>query len=349
MKIIDKAIAVEALRRGELVIIPTETVYGLAADAFNEKAVAKIFEAKGRPQKNPLILHVSDREMLQKCVQEIPVKAEVLMEKFWPGPLTLLFKKSNAVPDIVTAGLDMVCVRIPDHALTLELIQEVGRPLAAPSANISSRPSPTSVDAAMVDLEKRGVKFALDGEISRVGLESTVLDVTGEKPLILRLGGLGKEEIEAVLGEEVFIAHQKHEVKAPGMSFKHYAPLGEIILVYPWETFGEKLAKKLMKGSVKVTDNTEHLAAVEQAYAQHYLEFQCGIICTEERKSLYEGYEVLSLGSAKDVTVQARNLFKILLETEKLGWQKVIVDMTDIGGEKGLGPAIIERLHRASE
>lgn len=346
MEIVNVEKAVQELKKGELVIMPTETVYGLAADGFNELAVKRIFEVKGRPLVNPFILHVSDQEMLKKCVQEIPEKAELLMEKFWPGPLTLLFKKSSKVSDIITAGLDTVCIRMPDHPVALKLIQSLGHPIVAPSANISSRPSPTSLEAAIQDLEDRGVEFALQGEPSRIGLESTVLDLTGEKAYILRLGGLAKEEIEKVLGEKIYIYDgQKHQLKlkSPGLHLKHYTPEGQIILVFPWETFGENKAKKMAFGLGK------DFATVEQAFAEFYIDSKCGIICVEERVQLYHGYEVLSLGSAENLSEQAKNLFNVLLETEKLDWDKVIVDMTGVGDEKGLGPAIIERLKRAAE
>lgn len=225
--------AAQKLLMGELVVFPTETVYGLGALASNEQAVRKIFEVKGRPAKNPLILHIAENDQLQDLVSEISPAAKKLIEHFWPGPLTICFKKSKHVSDLVTAGLPTVCVRRPDHDLAQQLLTLVGQPVAAPSANLSGRPSTTTFSDAKSQLEKKGV-FFLDGENSPLGLESTIVDCSGKKVKLLRPGVIAKNDLERILAEEIddeTIASDDR-VTSPGQLLQHYAPAGELTVIF---------------------------------------------------------------------------------------------------------------------
>lgn len=228
--------AAKLIQAGELVAFPTETVYGLGADALNEEAVKKVYSAKGRPSDNPLIVHIASREELESLVAEIPAIAEPLIKKFWPGPLTLIFKvKPGVFSTSVTAGLESVAIRMPDNSLTLKLIQLAERPLVGPSANTSGRPSPTSAEHVYHDLEGK-IAGIIDGGATGIGLESTVLDLTSpENPLILRPGAITQQNLKEVLGKDVTYDHHligKEEApKAPGMKYTHYAPEEPVILV----------------------------------------------------------------------------------------------------------------------
>jgi L-threonylcarbamoyladenylate synthase len=226
-KEIAKAAAI--IKRGGLVAFPTETVYGLGANALDAKAVAKIFVAKRRPADNPLIVHVSSAEQVVPLVKGIPKKAEALMKKFWPGPLSIVFLKSSRVPDIVTAGLDTVVIRMPSNTVAKSLIKESGLPIAAPSANSSGKPSPTKAGHVIEDMDGR-IDAIIDGGSCRNGLESTVIDVRTAVPTILRLGSVPIEEIEKVVGK-VRIATATDKVRSPGMKYRHYAPKAELILI----------------------------------------------------------------------------------------------------------------------
>lgn len=214
---------IDLIKNGDVVAFPTETVYGLGADAWNPTAIQKIFTIKGRPSDNPLIVHVSSEEQIQKFSERIPDTAHILIEKFWPGPLSLVLHKKSKVLDAVTAGLDTVAIRMPDHAIALEFISQTG-PLVAPSANKSGRPSPTKAEHVKADF---GDHFpVIDGKATKVGLESTVLDLTGDKPEILRPGSISRKEIEDVLGfsvHESFFEHMERP-KSPGQKYSHYKP-----------------------------------------------------------------------------------------------------------------------------
>jgi L-threonylcarbamoyladenylate synthase len=226
----------ELLKKGELVAIPTETVYGLAANAFDSDAVKRIFEAKGRPQDNPLIVHISDINELQPLVTDIPENAYKLAEKYWPGPLTMIFRRSSLIPDEVSAGLSTVAVRIPSHSIARAIISKSGLPLAAPSANRSGSPSPTTAAHVMNDMNGR-ISAIVDGGECSVGVESTVLDLTGDIPKILRPGGITPEQIRAVTGElqiDSAVTGRLEEgavASSPGMKYKHYSPNAKVILV----------------------------------------------------------------------------------------------------------------------
>lgn len=224
------------LRQGGLVAFPTETVYGLGANALDSAAVGRIFAAKGRPSDNPLIVHVADRESLTGLVSEVPAVGQALIEEFWPGPLTLVLPKTGRVPDEVTAGLPTVAVRMPDHDVALGLIAAAGVPVAAPSANRSGRPSPTTAAHVWEDLAGR-VEIILDGGPAGVGVESTVVDVTGQAPMVLRPGGLSLEELRRVAGEvgldPALSGRNTDRPRAPGMKYTHYAPQAPLTLVAP--------------------------------------------------------------------------------------------------------------------
>ena len=228
----DISAAAECLKQGELVAFPTETVYGLGANALEETAAQKIYAAKGRPSDNPLIVHIYDKAQLGELVSSVPPKAEALMAAFWPGPLTLVLPRAQAVPDCVTGGLATVGIRMPDHPAALALLKACGLPLAAPSANTSGKPSPTHAEHVYHDLAGR-IAGIIDGGPTTVGLESTVLDVTAEPPVILRPGGVTQEAIEHVIGPveaDTSLKAAEEVPKAPGMKYKHYAPEAAVVI-----------------------------------------------------------------------------------------------------------------------
>lgn len=232
----DLALAATLLRQGELVGIPTETVYGLAADALNGAAVAAIFRAKGRPQDNPLIVHVASMDQVPSLVRSVPPTAQKLAEAYWPGPLTMIFPKGDCIPPEVSAGLDTVAIRMPSHPVAAELIRRSGCPLAAPSANRSGSPSPTTARRVWEDMNGR-IAAVVDGGVCHVGVESTVIDLTVTPPRLLRPGGITPAMLREVIGEiavdEAVLAPLKEGAKAasPGMKYKHYAPQARVILV----------------------------------------------------------------------------------------------------------------------
>ncbi|WP_264739858.1 L-threonylcarbamoyladenylate synthase [Cytobacillus firmus] len=224
----------DLLKNNEVVAFPTETVYGLGGNAENDEAVRKIFEAKGRPSDNPLIIHIADKAQLDAFVTEIPQNAQALMDRFWPGPLTLIFNhKEGVLSHYATAGLSTVAVRMPDHSAALALLEKTGLPIAAPSANRSGRPSPTTADHVWEDLNGR-IAGLVDGGPTGVGVESTVVDCTGEVPVILRPGGITREQLEKVVGEvsvDPALADESQAPKSPGMKYRHYAPDAPLYLV----------------------------------------------------------------------------------------------------------------------
>ncbi|MDO4563306.1 MAG: L-threonylcarbamoyladenylate synthase [Clostridia bacterium] len=228
--------AADCICRGGLVVFPTETVYGLGADAFNFDSVGKIFQAKGRAADNPLIAHVSDIEQVNELVRRVPEKARILMERFWGGPLTLILERKPTVPDVVTAGLNTVAVRMPSHSVAHELIRAAKCPIAAPSANISGSPSPTTAQDCLRDLDGR-VDMIIDAGASPIGLESTVLDMTAEVPVILRPGAVTPEMLRDVLGDVRFGEESSDIPKCPGMKYTHYSPAAEVIAVRDIRSF----------------------------------------------------------------------------------------------------------------
>ncbi|GAB6135134.1 L-threonylcarbamoyladenylate synthase [Thermococcus prieurii] len=307
---------------GKLVAFPTETVYGLGADALNEKAVRRIFEAKGRPADNPLIVHIAEFDDLKKLAREIPEEAKILAEKFWPGPLTLVLPKRDEVPLVTTGGLDTVAVRMPAHPIALALIR-ASTPIAAPSANISGKPSPTLAEHVVDDFYGR-IEAIIDGGPTWVGVESTVIDLSSERPTLLRPGGLPLEEIEKVIGTvEIHPAVKGKAVdlaRAPGMKYRHYSPNAPVIVV---EGPREKVREKI-----------EELVAEYRSKG-----YRVGVMATEE----FEADEFFYLG--KTVEDVARNLFRALRELDRRGVDVIIAEGVE---ERGLGLAVMNRLRKAS-
>lgn len=321
--------AAALIREGQLVAFPTETVYGLGANAMDEHACSEIFKVKGRPQDNPLIVHISNKKMLESLVEVWSDKAERCAEAFWPGPLTLVLEKTAFVPDTVTAGLGSVAIRMPNHAVALSLIEKAGVPIAAPSANLSGKPSPTNGVHVWKDLRGR-IPLLLDGGACNVGVESTVLDLTGEVPTILRPGGITKEKLEVVLGEvKVDQPTGNQAPKAPGMKYRHYAPKGELYLL-----IGER--EKLL---TRITDE------IRKAHARLK---KVGILCTLESASHLHSQlpELLFvLGSEERPEEVAASLFEGLRLCDERGIDIILAE----GVEKnGLGFAIMNRLEKAS-
>ena len=223
--------AAVVIKNGGLVAFPTETVYGLGANAFDSNAVKKIFKAKGRPSDNPLIVHISDMEQLSSLVQNVPLLAEKLIKVFWPGPLTIILESNGKIPDLVTAGLSTVAIRMPKNQIALDLIKKANVPIVAPSANLSGKPSPTIVDHVIEDLKGK-VDIIVDGGDVNIGLESTVVDLTKEIPEILRPGKITKSQLEDVVGEVKEIKHlDVKKPKSPGMKYKHYSPNAKVIII----------------------------------------------------------------------------------------------------------------------
>jgi L-threonylcarbamoyladenylate synthase len=317
----------------ETVAFPTETVYGLGANALSDKAVKKIFEAKGRPADNPLIVHISHIEQLRGIVDNIPAIAQKLMQAFWPGPLTLVLPKAKLVASTVTGGLDTVAVRMPAHPLALALIKACDRPIAAPSANRSGKPSPTQADHVLHDLKGR-IVGVLDGGETGVGVESTVLDVTGEKPMILRPGGVSKRQLEQVIGEILVDPglkdqkESKFQPRSPGVKYQHYAPEAEMWLV--------SLDHGLEEMRIRIQ---------EQALIAQKSGVKVGILTTEEGLTSYNADIVLSLGSRMDLSTVARQIYRALRQFDQTGIERVYSESFP---EEGLGEAIMNRLLKAA-
>ena len=326
----------EILREGGLVAFPTETVYGLGADALNSQAAAKIYAAKGRPSDNPLIVHIADTEDLKRIAAKIPEKAGILAEAFWPGPLTMIFPKTDAVPYGTTGGLDTVAVRMPNHKIALELIRQSGVLIAAPSANTSGRPSPTRAEHVRKDMDGR-IDMIIDGGKVGIGIESTIVDMTAEPPMILRPGYITKEMLEEKIGrvtvDKVVTAKAVTEIKtdhyvpkAPGMKYKHYAPKADLTM---FEGKTENVVKKIR----------ERQQLEEQAGKK------TGIICTHESRKYYQGEHIVSIGSRENEESIAANLYAVLRDFDETDVD-VILGETFYGD--GLGQAIMNRLIKAA-
>lgn len=315
------------LQKGEVVAFPTETVYGLGANALNPTAVAKIFVAKGRPNDNPLIVHCSKREAIGALVREIPLEAELLMDKFWPGPLTLVLAKSELVPLEVTAGLATVGIRLPDHPLALALIEQAGFPLAAPSANLSGRPSPTRACHVWSDLQGK-IPAILDGGETGWGLESTVVDCTVRPFRLLRPGGITLEELQAVteiqVDPTIYGALLDQTPAAPGMKYQHYAPQAEVFLV-----LGEHSPAKILE--------------LSEAYIKAGK--RVGVMTWNEQVQLYPKLTHLKMGRQGDLATLANRLYHLLREADRLGLEVLFIEGV---GEANLGLAIMNRLRKAA-
>jgi L-threonylcarbamoyladenylate synthase len=325
-------VAAGIIREGGLVAFPTETVYGLGADALNSKAVLALFEAKKRPMDNPPIVHVDNVGDVYRLAEQVPPKADKLMREFWPGPLTLVFKRSKTVPDVTVAGLDTIAVRMPQHAVALALIRESSRPIAAPSANLAGKPSPTSADHVFDDLNGR-IDAILDGGPTRIGVESTVLDLSVDPALVLRPGGTPLEALRRVLGNvklHPFVVAEKElpieKTRSPGMKHKHYAPNAQVIVV---------------EGAIPAV-----LAKVKELAELYRLKgVRVGVLATDETLAAYSADVVKSLGSRFNLAVVAQNLFRLLRELDSEGVDVIIAEGVPT---EGLGLAVMNRLRKAS-
>lgn len=317
--------AAELIKSGGIAAFPTETVYGIGANALDAVAVAKIFVIKGRPPQNPLIMHVGGLAQLNRSVREIPPSAQILIERFWPGPLTLVFHKNEHVPDIVTAGLDTVAVRMPAHPIALELIRQSGVPLAAPSANPSGMPS--STNHSHVQAYFGGDLFVIEGGDCPIGVESTVLYIHSDPPRILRQGGLAQEEIENALGQKTAVERDSEIALSPGMLFRHYSPKAEMILIQYSLEMGDNLAAAVKKERGKGRQ-------VGALVAQEYLEY------------IPAGVYRVNLGSFHAMSEVASRLYTGLIEMDRHGVDVIVAQSFP---EEGLGKAIMDRLTRASK
>ena len=321
--------AAEIIRRGGLVGIPTETVYGLGANGLDPKAVSRIFEAKGRPQDNPLILHITDVSWLERYCKEIPLTAYKLAEAYWPGPMTMILPRKDMVPDAVTAGLDTVGMRCPSHILCHELIRLADVPIAAPSGNTSGRPSPTTADHMREDMDGK-IDAIVDGGPCSVGVESTIVDLTCTPPRLLRPGGISLEQLRAVLGQvDVDPAVTRllgagEKPKAPGMKYRHYAPKAPVTVV---------------SGDPKTS--AEYIAA--------HAAPEDGVICFDEFMPLFTSRTgtkpVMDLGPAGDKEEQARHIFDALRSFDHTQVAAIWAQCPDT---EGIGLAITNRLNKAA-
>ena len=329
---IDEMIMKEAgalLKQGALVAFPTETVYGLGANALDSEAAAKIYAAKGRPSDNPLIVHIADMDALPLITAEIPEAAKKLAAKFWPGPLTMVMKKSEVVPYGTTGGLDTVAVRMPAHPIALEMIRHGGGYIAAPSANTSGRPSPTLASHVADDMDGI-VPLILDGGAVGIGIESTIVDLTDEIPTILRPGFITKEMLQAVVGEvqidKGLDADSKTPPKAPGMKYRHYAPKAELMIV---EGSSEAVVEKI---NALVNENEEKGICT-------------GIIGTEETVSRYPAGIVKCMGTRNDELSISSHLYGILREFDESDAKVIYSESFEEGA---MGSAIMNRLLKAA-
>jgi L-threonylcarbamoyladenylate synthase len=330
---IDKVrVAAKIIREGGLVAFPTETVYGLGADALNSKAVLALFEAKKRPLDNPPIVHVENVSDVYRLAKQVSPKAERLMREFWPGPLTLVFKRSETVPEVTVAGLDTIAIRMPQHKVALALIRESDRPIAAPSANLAGRPSPTSAKHVFDDLNGR-IDAILDGGPTRIGVESTVLDLSVDPPQVLRPGGTTLETLRKVVGDvklHPFVVADKElpieKTRSPGMKHKHYAPNAKVIIV---------------EGAISAV-----IAKVKELADAYGLKgVKVGVLATDETIGAYRADVVKSLGSRFNLAVIAQNLFRLLREFDAEGVDVIIAEGVPT---EGLGLAVMNRLRKAS-
>lgn len=328
------------LAQGGLVAFPTETVYGLGANALNQEAAAKIYAAKGRPSDNPLIAHISSFEELAPLVKEIPPAGEKLMKAFWPGPLTMIFPKSSRVPYATTGGLDTVAVRMPSDPVANRLIALAKVPVAAPSANTSGRPSPTTAGHVAQDMMGK-IDMIIDGGPVGIGVESTIVDVSGEIPTVLRPGAITMEMLTQVLGQvqidPAILGPMRADQrpKAPGMKYKHYAPKADLTLVEPaGKAFQDPEALERMIREVS------RLAAQKEAQG-----LKTGIICTDESRSRYTHGLVRSIGSRDQEETIAHNLYGVLREFDDLGAEYIF---SESFSQTDLGQAIMNRLSKAA-
>ncbi len=320
----------EILRNGGLVAFPTETVYGLGADALNEKAARKIYAAKGRPSDNPLIVHITNMEALRRIVSDIPEAARIVAGRYWPGPLTMIFHKSSIVPYSTTGGLDTVAVRMPSHEIARAVIDAGGGYIAAPSANTSGRPSPTKAEHVKEDLAGK-IDMIVDGGPVEIGVESTILDVSVEPPMILRPGAVTREMLKGLLGEvtvdaTLFQENSKKIPKAPGMKYRHYAPKAKLCVVE-----GEEDA---------VVKEINRIAGKNMQKG-----IQVGIIATEETAGRYLHGVVKCIGTRQDEATVANHLYAVLREFDE---DNVDCILSEAFSGCGIGDAVMNRLLKAA-
>jgi L-threonylcarbamoyladenylate synthase len=324
--------AADIIQRGGLVAFPTETVYGLGANALDGGAVLRLFEAKKRPLDNPPIVHIAEVSEVYPLVAAVPKKAELLMKQFWPGPLTLVFKHSSSVPKESTAGLDTIAIRMPSHPVAQALIRQSKRPVAAPSANLSGKPSPTTAEHVYADLNGR-IDAIIDGGAANIGVESTVVDVSCDPPMLLRPGGTPFEALKAVVPDLRLHPFVKSEVelpleqiRSPGMKHKHYAPKAEVVLV---------------EGAV------EAVVAKIRALAEDYRlkQAKVAVLATDQTIAAYKAYIVKSMGSRHNLATVASSLFRLLREADEEGVDVILAESVP---QEGLGLAVMNRLRKAS-
>lgn len=318
----------EILASGGLVAFPTETVYGLGANALNDDAVRGIFTAKGRPSDNPLIVHIAKEEDIYPLVEAVPQKAKKLIRDFWPGPLTIILKSSLKVARTVSAGLSTIAIRMPAHPIALELIKNSGVPVAAPSANVSGRPSPTTAQHVEEDLTGK-IDVIIDGGSAGVGLESTVIDLTTEVPVILRPGGITKEQLEKSIGcveIDKHLEEEKEKPRSPGMKYKHYAPKAPLYIAKGSE---EEVVQKIKEAVSSYKSNG----------------LRVGVLTNDKHKELFSDAIVFSLGDELNLSELAANLYIGLRE-----FDKTMVDIIIAEGyeEDGVGLAIMNRMKKAA-
>ncbi len=332
----DLQAAGQILRQGGTVAFPTETVYGLGANGLDSEAALKIYAAKGRPSDNPLIIHIADKKDLDILVKNISEKAERLIDKFWPGPLTIIFEKSTVVPYGTTGGLETVAIRMPSHPVALSLLKEAKVPVAAPSANASGRPSPTTAKHVIEDLDGK-IDMIVDGGQVGIGIESTIIDMSADVPMLLRPGFITKDMLEQEIGEvavdKVVLAKSKEEIggndykpKAPGMKYRHYAPKAELIM---FEGQTDKVVHRI----------NEHIAQDKRNG------IKSGVICTEETKEYYEADKIVSIGSRSDDEEIAHNLYSVLRCFDETDIQHIYSETFD---NTGLAQAVMNRLIKAA-
>lgn len=318
----------KSITKGNLVLFPTETVYGIGADGLNEKAVRKIFKAKGRESDNPLILHISSVEMVEKLAQNITETEYKLIDAFWPGPFTIVLNKKDIVPDVVTGGLDTVALRMPANKIANRLIEYSGTPIAAPSANVSGKPSGTIVEDIYEELKDK-VDYIIDGGPSDIGIESTVVRVIDGEVRILRPGKITKEDIQNIVENVSLDAHIFEKVKkdnkvlSPGMKYRHYAPKAECFLVYS-------------------KDNKKMVAKIKEL-AKEYIK-PC-VICAKENVQNYANIKTLVYGSKENLEEISKNIFTLLRKTDNEDVNVVIIEGVR---KEGIGIAIMNRLIRSS-
>jgi L-threonylcarbamoyladenylate synthase len=324
--------AAEILRAGGLVAFPTETVYGLGANALDEEAAKKIYEAKGRPSDNPLIVHISQVKDIETLAKDIPEMAYQLAEVFWPGPLTIILRKKNCVPFGTTGGLDTVAIRLPANQIARNLIAESGVFVAAPSANISGKPSPTKAEHVINDMSGK-IDMIIDGGMATLGLESTIVDLSGETPMILRPGCITKVMLENVIGQIEYdpaimgtLPDQNLVPKAPGMKYRHYAPEGNLTIY---------------EGDTKLVIDAINQKAKEKQESGK----RVGVIATDETKNFYHYGIVKVIGSRREEATIAAGLYGILREFDELHMEYIY---TESFADNSLGQAIMNRLLKAA-